>query len=165
MVIPGFVETHIHLDKSCIFDRCRIHEGTREEAIREVAAAERYFTEEDIYARACKTLEKAILRGTTRMHTHVEGDLRIGLKGFHAISPLKRDYARAIDLEICVFPQERLLNDLGTDELLVEACRQGADLVGGCPYTDSDGIRRIRGLFAVARGRLHSAVTGGPGGL
>ena len=37
----GFVETHIHLDKSCILDRCRCEHGTLEEAIAEVAAAKR----------------------------------------------------------------------------------------------------------------------------
>ena len=41
---------------------------------------------------------------------------------FDAIRRLKRDYAWAIDLEICVFPQEGLLNDPGTEELLVAAC-------------------------------------------
>ena len=30
---PGFVETHIHLDKSCILDRCNRERGTLEEAI------------------------------------------------------------------------------------------------------------------------------------
>ena len=30
---PGFVETHIHLDKSCMIDRCHIEQGTLEEAI------------------------------------------------------------------------------------------------------------------------------------
>ncbi|HRF08552.1 MAG TPA: amidohydrolase family protein [Xanthobacteraceae bacterium] len=151
ITIPGFVETHIHLDKSCIFDRCHLHEGTLEEAIKEVASAKRDFTEEDIYLRARKTLEKAIVRGTTRMRTHVEVDPRIGLKGFRAISRLKREYAWAVDLEICVFPQEGLLNDPGCDELLVAACEQGADLIGGCPYTDSDSLAQISRIFDLAR--------------
>ena len=72
---------------------------------------------------ARRTLEKAIVQGTTRMRTHVEVDPRIGLTSFAAIRRLKRDYAWAIDLEICVFPQEGLLNDPGTEELLVAACR------------------------------------------
>ena len=33
LVIPGFVETHIHLDKSCISDRCSCRTGTLQEAI------------------------------------------------------------------------------------------------------------------------------------
>src|SRR6476659_8125339 len=93
LVTPGFVETHIHLDKSCILDRCRSGEGTLQEAIAQVAAAKSAFTEDDVYARARRTLEKAIVHGTTRMRTHVEVDPRIGLRGFEAIRRLKRDYA------------------------------------------------------------------------
>src|SRR5215469_5300472 len=116
LVLPGFVDSHIHLDKSCILDRCRIEQGTLQEAIAEVAAAKRDFTEEDVYARGRRTLEKAIVQGTTRMRTHVEVDPRIGHRSFDAIRRLKKDYAWAIDLELCVFPQEGLLNDPGAEE-------------------------------------------------
>jgi cytosine deaminase len=151
LVIPGFVDTHIHLDKSCILDRCKSEEGTLAEAIAQVAAAKREFTEDDVYDRGRKTLEKAILQGTTRMRTHVEVDPRIGLRSFTAIKRLKQDYAWAIDLEICVFPQEGLFNDPGTDELLVAACEAGADLIGGCPYTDSDPHGQIARIFDIAQ--------------
>ena len=151
LVIPGFVETHIHLDKSCILERCSCERGTLEEAIETVAAAKRSFTEADIYARAQRTLEKAIIQGTTRMRTHVEVDPRVGLNGFHAVRALKRDYAWALDLQICVFPQEGLTNDPGTEELLVEACEQGADVIGGCPYTDTDPAAQTTRIFDIAR--------------
>lgn len=151
LVIPGFVETHIHLDKSCILDRCQSEQGTLEEAIASVAAAKRAFTEADVYARAQRTLEKAIVQGTTRMRTHVEVDPRVTLKGFDAVQALKRDYAWAIDLQICAFPQEGLTNDPGAEELLVEACEQGADVIGGCPYTDTDPPAHIARIFDIAR--------------
>ncbi|WP_137045298.1 amidohydrolase family protein [Pseudolabrys sp. FHR47] len=151
LVVPGFVDTHIHLDKSCILDRCRSEQGTLPEAIAQVAAAKRAFTEDDVYARGRRTLEKAILQGTTHMRTHVEVDPRIGLTSFNAIKRLKNDYAWGIDLEICVFPQEGLINDPGTEELLIDACENGADLIGGCPYTDSDPNGQIARIFAIAR--------------
>lgn len=151
LVTPGFVETHIHLDKSCILNRCHIQSGTLEEAIAQVAAAKRAFTEDDVYERGRRTLEKAIVQGTTRMRTHVEVDPRIGLKSFSAIRRLRRDYAWAIDLEICAFPQEGLLNDPGTEELLIAACDDGADLIGGCPYTDSNPHAQIAKIFAIAQ--------------
>ncbi|MEB2529412.1 amidohydrolase family protein, partial [Kocuria rosea] len=81
LVTPGFVETHIHLDKSCILDRC-MAEGPLHEAIAQVAEAKRAFTEDDVYVRASRTLEKAIVQGTTRMRTHVEVDPRIALRSF-----------------------------------------------------------------------------------
>ena len=151
LVIAGFVESHIHLDKSRILERCDSERGTLEEAIASVAAAKRSFTEADIYARARHTLEQAIIHGTTRMRTHVEIDPRVGLNGFNAVRRLKRDYAWAIDLQICAFPQEGLTNDPGAEELLVQACEQGADVIGGCPYTDTDPHRQIARIFYIAR--------------
>src|SRR5215471_13975373 len=151
LVIAGFVESHIHLDKSRILERCDSERGTLEEAIASVAAAKRSFTEADIYARARHTLEQSIIHGTTRMRTHVEIDPRVGLNGFNAVRRLKHDYAWAIDLEICAFPQEGLTNDPGAEELLVQACEQGADVIGGCPYTDTDPPTQIARIFAIAR--------------
>lgn len=151
LVIPGFVDTHVHLDKSCLMSCCGT--GNRQHAIRTVSALKQGFTEEDVYARGSRTLEKAILHGTTHMRTHVEIDPRIGLRGFRAIQRLKRDYAFAIDLQVCVFPQEGLSNDPGAEDLLVEALDAGADLLGGCPYTDITPEWQIARLFDIASER------------
>ena len=88
LVSSGFVETHIHLDKSCILDRCTSDRGDIEEAIREVAKAKKAFTPEDVHARATRTLEKAILQGTTHMRTHLEVDPVGGLRGLKGVQPL-----------------------------------------------------------------------------
>src|ERR1700761_9384514 len=88
LVVPGLIETHIHLDKTCIMDRCRIEEGTVAEAVRETAAAKRGFTVEDTYARGKTTLERCISHGTMRMRTHVELDPGIGLTGLEAVEQL-----------------------------------------------------------------------------
>ena len=151
LVGPGFIETHIHLDKSRILDRCRSDRGTLEEAIEEVAAAKRGFTAEDVHARGAKTLERAILNGTTHMRTHLEVDPGIGLRGFDGILPLVREYAWAIDLEICIFPQEGLLNNPGTDDLMMQALAAGGRVVGAAPYTDSDPHGQIDRVFEMAR--------------
>jgi cytosine deaminase len=151
LVSPGFVETHIHLDKTCILDRCRAEEGTLEEAVREVSAAKKGFTEEDVYRRASRTLERAILHGTTHLRTHVEIDPGIGFTGLDGVRRLARDYAWAVDVEICVFPQEGLLNYPGTEALLVEALKQGVKVLGAAPYCDSDPRGQIDRIFALAR--------------
>jgi cytosine/creatinine deaminase len=85
------------------------------------------------------------------MRTHVEVDPRVGLKGFRAVRELARRYQWAVDLSICVFPQEGLVNDAGSEALLVEACQAGADLIGGCPYADTQPIEHIARIFAIAR--------------
>ena len=149
--VAGFVESHIHLDKACILDRCKADEGTLDEAIREVSKAKKAFTVEDIRQRAVRTLEKCILQGTTRMRAHLEVDPVIGVQSIEAVVPLIAEYRWAIDLEICVFPQEGLLNNPGTDDLMVDALRRGATVVGGCPYTDSDPHGQIDRVFQLAR--------------
>ena len=151
MVSPGFIETHIHLDKSCILDRCKAETGDLAEAIREVAAAKKNFTPEDVYRRAKRTLEKCILNGTTHMRTQLEVDPGIGLRGLEGVLPLIEEYRWAIDVEICIFPQEGLLNNPGTDELIVEALKRGGKVVGAAPYTDSDPKGQIDRIFEIAR--------------
>jgi cytosine/creatinine deaminase len=151
LVVPGFVETHIHLDKSCLLGRCNCEKGTLDEAVAEVAAAKRGFTEEDVYLRATRTLEKSIKNGTNRMRTHVEVDPRVGLTSFRALKRLKQDYAWAIDLELCVFPQEGLLDDPGCEDIMLQALKEGADVVGGAPYMDKDSHGQIARIFAMAR--------------
>ena len=44
LLVPGLVETHFHLDKTCIMDRCAAAEGTVAEAVRLTSAAKRHFT-------------------------------------------------------------------------------------------------------------------------
>jgi cytosine deaminase len=151
LVLPGLIETHIHLDKSCLLDRCDCGGGSLAEAVAAVAAAKQDFTEEDVYARASRTLEKAILQGTMRMRTHVEVDPRIGLTSLYALKCLKHDYAWAIDLTICAFPQEGLLDDTGCEDVLIGAMEAGADLVGGAPYMDRDTHGHIAKIFEIAR--------------
>ena len=151
LVAPGFVETHIHLDKSCILDRCRSQEGTLEEAITQVAAAKKGFSEEDVAERARRTLDKCILQGTTHIRTHVEVDPVIGLQSLNAMLALVKEYAWAVDLEVCVFPQEGLLNNPGTGELMVKGLRMGARTVGAAPYTDTDPHGQIDQVFEMAQ--------------
>ncbi|MET3964863.1 MULTISPECIES: amidohydrolase family protein [Bradyrhizobium] len=151
LALPGFVDTHIHLDKACLLGRCGHNHGSVSDAIRAVAGMKKDFTVEDVYARGAKVLERAIVHGTTRMRTHVEIDPRIALRGFEAVKALKREYAWAIDLSLCVFPQEGLTNDPGSDELLVQALRDGGDAIGGCPYMDTDPNTHLERIFDLAQ--------------
>jgi cytosine deaminase len=153
LLAPGFVETHLHLDKACILDRCARERGDLEEAISEVSKAKEGFTPEDVYKRAKATLERCILQGATHVRTHLEVDPGIGLRGLEGVLPLVREYAWAVDLEICVFPQEGMLNNPGTEELMLQALDRGCKVLGGCPYTDSDPHAQIDRLLEIARER------------
>lgn len=151
LLSPGFIETHIHLDKACIMERCRSEKGDLAEAIDEVTKSKKEFSEDDVAARASRVLEKCVSHGTTHMRTHLEVDPGIGMRGFDGVFPLIEQWRWAIDVEICVFPQEGLLNNPGTDELMVEALQRGASVIGAAPYTDSNPHGQIDRIFELAR--------------
>jgi len=157
LVCRGLIETHIHLDKAGIIGRCTVCQGTLAEAVTETARAKQSFTEEDVYARAADVVERAIVNGTSRIRTFVEIDPRAGFRSFSAIRTLKRDYAHLIDIEICAFAQEGLTNEPETERMLEIALSQGADLVGGCPYTDPKPSEHISRIFTLAE-RFDAAV-------
>jgi cytosine deaminase len=151
LACAGLIETHIHLDKSRIIDRCPPEAGREISPMRQVAALKPGFTAEDVRVRAERTLVECILNGTTQMRTQVEVDPAIGMRGFDAVHSLIADYRWAIDIEICVFPQDGLTNYPGTDELLVEALKHGAKVIGGAPRYDTDPNGQIRRIFEIAR--------------
>src|SRR5271170_3122498 len=138
LACAGLIETHIHLDKSRIIDRCPLPDGRRVNPVTMTAPIKKEFTVEDVYQRAGATLRECLVNGTTRMRTQVEVDPGIGLRGFEAIRTLAATYRWAIDIESCVFPQEGLINYPGTDELLVAALKAGARVLGAAPRYDSD---------------------------
>ena len=151
LACAGLIETHIHLDKSRIIDRAPPEEGRKISPMNQVAALKGTFTVEDVRARAERTLVECILNGATRMRTQVEVDPAFGLRGFDGVQSLIADYSWAIDIEICVFPQDGLTNYPGTDELLVEALKRGAKVIGGAPRYDTDHAGQIRRVFELAR--------------
>jgi cytosine deaminase len=151
LVSPGLVETHIHLDKSRILDRCSPAPNRGRDHMDRVAAVKSEFTVEDVYARAGATLEQCVLNGTTHIRTHVEVDPNVGLRSFEALQQLARDYRWAVDLELCAFAQEGWSDVPEADVNMVEALQQGAQVVGGAPGYDVDHAWQINRIFELAR--------------
>ncbi|HTY81026.1 MAG TPA: amidohydrolase family protein [Candidatus Bathyarchaeia archaeon] len=151
VLTPGLVDAHIHLDKALLSERAPSVEGTVAEALRVSAAAKRSFTVEDIRSRARRVLDAAVRAGTTAMRSHVEIDPIVELRGLEALLALKSEYAPAIDLQLCAFAQEGILQSPGTEALLARALEGGADLIGGCPYNDTDAHAQIDIVFRLAR--------------
>jgi len=151
LACPGLIETHIHLDKSRIIDRCAPQERSQLSPVKGVTALKKSMSIDDVRTRAERTLEECIKHGTTRMRTQVEVDPGIGMRGFEGVQSLIADYRWAIDIEICVFPQEGLISYPGTEELLIEGLKRGAQVIGGAPRYDSDEAGQIRRIFELAR--------------
>jgi cytosine deaminase len=148
----GLCETHIHLDKSRIVDRCPPEPSrANPNQMQRVQAVKSTFTVEDIYNRAKATLENCIKQGTTRVRTHAEIDLPVGTRCIEALSMLAKEYAWAVDLEICAFAQEGLTTAPEADKALVRSLESGATVIGGAPNYDADHAGQINRVFELAR--------------
>ncbi|MDT2448652.1 amidohydrolase family protein [Enterococcus avium] len=151
VVIPGLVESHIHLDKALIADREPNKSGTLKEAIEVTAKLKPTFTEEDVYTRAKQALDMIIRRGATTVRTHAEFDPAQGFTGFKMIMRLKEEYKDLIDMQVVAFPQEGIFKAPGTEKMMYEAMEMGADVVGGIPYNDAPANDHIDLIFEIAK--------------
>ena len=144
VLIPGLIESHIHLDKALIADRKPNKSGTLQEALTVTASLKPTFSAEDIYTRAKTALtEMLIPNGVTTIRTHAEYDPAQGFTGFDVIMKLKEEFKDYIDLQIVAFPQEGIFKAPGTEEMMEEAIQKGADVVGAVPYNDRDANEHI----------------------
>jgi cytosine deaminase len=151
LVLPGFVESHIHPDKAYIADRtCGLAAGgpTPQTLVAELKTR---FTVDDVYARARRVLEAAVRHGCTTMRAHVEIDAFVELRGVEALRRLQADFAGVLDLELIAFAQEGIFRDAVTQDLLREALKSGLKTLGGCPYMDDDERAHIDWFFETAQ--------------
>lgn len=137
LVTPTFIDPHIHLDKILIAEVVRDNvSGTLMEAIEIIWEKKKNYTEEDIITRSERVIEWAVKNGTTKMRTHIDVDTIGGLKPLKAMLKVKERNRDIMDLQIVAFPQEGIIQDPGTKELMDEAMKMGADVVGGMPYNE-----------------------------
>lgn len=155
LVIPPFIDPHIHLDKVNIVDVVRPNvSGTLQEAIEIIWDKKPTYTNEDVVARSEEVIKRAISNGTLKMRTHVDVDTIGGLKPLYGILALKEKYKDIMDLQIIAFPQEAIIKDAGCEQLMWDAMEAGADIVGGMPaHEDSpeDSKRHIEICFDIAQ--------------
>lgn len=138
VVLPGFVEPHLHLDKALLDQRLPNLAGTLEGAIKVTGALKAQFTMEDVLARSRTVLDMAIANGTTAIRTHPDVDPIARTLGAEAMLALRDEYRGRIDLQVVAFPQEGIIKAPGTLELMEDCLRKGADVVGGCTYIEPD---------------------------
>lgn len=151
VLIPGLVESHIHLDKALIADRLPNRSGTLLEAIEVTGKLKPTFTKEDVEERAKRALMMLIKNGTTHIRTHSEFDPSQGFTGFETVMKLKKEFKHLVDIQVVAFPQEGIFKAHGTEEMMYKAMDMGADVVGGIPYNDSPAKEHIDLVFEIAK--------------
>src|SRR5438046_6869871 len=138
LVLPGFIDGHVHLDKVLIRDELREHDGTLAGAIGAIHERKRRYTVDDVRARATAVIDESVRLGTTRLRSHVDVDTIGGLTPLEGVMAAARDCAGIAEVRTIAFPQEGLLRDPGSYQLMEAAIEAGADVVGGMPHWEVD---------------------------
>lgn len=153
LLFPGFVDAHAHMDKTLI--------GTgwyRNEVgptLMDKIENERRLRREkgiDSYEQSTRQARMSIAVGTTHIRTFVDIDTEVGLKGFEGVMQTRADFSDSLTLEVVAFPQSGMLVRPGTVELMEQALKDGADIVGGLDpcAVDRDPAQHLDVIFGLA---------------
>jgi len=138
LLLPAYIDAHVHLDKALIRGELSEHDGTLSGAIGAIHERKRAYTATDVAARARAVIEGSVALGTTRLRSHVDVDTIGGLVPLEGVMAAAASCADIAEVRTIAFPQEGLLRDPGAYDLMVAALETGADVVGGMPHWELD---------------------------
>ncbi len=153
IVLPTFIESHIHPTKAYLEERMPNVSGTLEEAMRNTGELKSKFTYDDVYERSERVIRNAIKNGTTIMRAIPDVDPFAKVLGVEVLVDLREKYKEIFDLQICAFPQEGFVQTPEVYKMLEESVKMGAGIVGGCPYAEDtieDARKHIDMVFDLA---------------
>ncbi|HLL78415.1 MAG TPA: amidohydrolase family protein [Ktedonobacteraceae bacterium] len=155
LVLPTYVNGHIHLDKCFLQERMRPNQDyTFGECLELTWEHKVRYTTEDILERAGRAIREGLLNGMTVFRAFADVDSTGKLRGLEGLLALRERWRDTAFIQVVAFPQEGILRDPGTAELLEEAMRLGADVVGGLPWfewLDEDARAHIDFCFTLAK--------------
>lgn len=138
MVIRGFADTHMHLDKALIADRVVNESGTLNEAIRIMSSYKATMTDQDIYTRMKTIIDWAYHHGTRFIRSNIDIDYKIGLRSLKILHQLRDQYQGKMVIESIAFPQEGFLDEPRNYTALEDALKAGSHVVGAIPAFDKN---------------------------
>ncbi|KAA1176129.1 cytosine deaminase [Marinobacter salinexigens] len=153
LVTPAFVEPHIHLDAALTAGEPRWNQsGTLFEGIECWAERKATLSRIDVINRATETLKLFSSQGIQYVRSHVDVTDE-SLTALKAMLEVREQMAEVVDLQIVAFPQEGIWSFRNGRELMKEAIKLGADVVGGIPhfeFTRDYGVESVRWLVELA---------------
>jgi cytosine deaminase len=154
LVAPTYVNGHVHLDKSNLGDIMRPNKtNSFQECLEITWEHKRTYTVEDVVDRASRAIREGIQNGTTVFRAFADVDSIGGLRPLEGILALQRKWKGVVDIQVVDFPQEAIIRDPGTRDLMEEGLRMGANVVGGLPwheFLDADARAHIDLCFDLA---------------
>jgi cytosine/creatinine deaminase len=154
ILLPGLVEAHTHLDKNLL--GLPWQSNSAGPTIQDMIDNERKLKREIDMAPGRQSARQVVLsiaNGSTHIRSHVDVDTKHAMWGIEGVMATRERYRGWVDIELVVFPQSGMLKRPGTVELMEEALRLGAEVVGGIdPCTmDKDPKGHVDTVFALAQ--------------
>lgn len=154
LVLPGLVEAHTHLDKSLW--GMGWHPNSAGPRLIDKIDNERNLKRAIDIDPARQSARQVVLsasHGSTHIRSHVDVDTDHGLWGIEGVMATRDAYADLVDIDIVAFPQSGLLRRPGTLDLMDQAMKAGADVVGGIDpcAIDRDPKGHCDAIFALAQ--------------
>jgi len=153
LVLPPFIEPHIHLDTTLTAGEPEWNQsGTLFEGIQRWSQRKESLTHEDVKTRSKTALKWQIAQGIGHVRTHVDVT-DPSLTALKAMLEVKEEMKDYVDIQLVAFPQEGILSYPNGTELLEEAVKMGADVVGGIPhfeFTREYGVDSMKIAFDLA---------------
>lgn len=153
LVSAPFIEPHIHLDTTLTAGEPEWNQsGTLFEGIQRWAQRKETLTHEDVKTRAKTALKWQIAQGIQHVRTHVDVT-DPSLTALKALLEVKEEMSDYVDLQLVAFPQEGINSYPSGAELMEEALKMGADVVGGIPhfeFTREYGVASMKTAFDLA---------------
>ncbi|MBQ6685305.1 MAG: amidohydrolase family protein, partial [Firmicutes bacterium] len=134
LALPPFIESHVHLD-ACLTagDPVWNMSGTLFEGIECWAKRKDKLTKEDVRQRVEKVLRMYAVNGIQHIRTHVDvTDPK--LTAMEALIELREEKKDVMDIQIVAFPQEGIESYPNGRQLMIDAVKMGADVVGAIPH-------------------------------
>lgn len=153
LLLPSFVDAHVHLDKTRIGGPRLRHAVTA--TVAERAANERLLRTQlkhDPFVFGSNLVRELSVMGTTHIRSHIDVDSDVKLRHVEAILKVREKYRGLMDIELVAFPQSGIIKSPGVAELMGEALRMGVDIVGGLDpeVFDNDRAGQLDRIFALA---------------
>ena len=150
-VSPGLIDAHQHLDKTRTRAEVPNPQGTLLGAIEAFRSYAARMTAEDITARAERTVNACLERGTVAIRTHANVDPEARLKGVEALVALRERVRDRMRVQVCAFLTGGATKvNAPAREWLEESLRMGADVVGLNPNHADRPLELLDMVFEVA---------------
>jgi cytosine deaminase len=150
LVIPGFVDAHMHLDKAYALESGLVPGDSLSAAIQNFYRWREEISPLQVYHNARRAAEQAVLNGTLALRTHTTVDGPVGLGWLESLLKVKEELSCQVTIQIVAFPDSNELVMGRAEKLLREALAAGADALGGAPLMCSSPQQATDLLFEIA---------------